>query len=139
MILFFTQTKFKIPYKKNDLKKWIKNIALSENYKVGEVNYIFCDDAYLHTINVKYLNHDTLTDIITFDYTQQNTIHSDIYISVERVRENAVDFNTSFEKELLRVMAHGILHLCGYKDKTKQESELMRQKEEEKTEMFTTD
>lgn len=139
MILFFTQTKFKIPYKKNDLKKWIKNIALSENYRVGEVNYIFCDDAYLHTINVKYLNHDTLTDIITFDYTQQNTIHSDIYISVERVRENAVDFNTSFEKELLRVMAHGILHLCGYKDKTKQESELMRQKEEEKTEMFTTD
>ena len=91
----------------------------------------FCDDEYLHKINVEYLQHDTLTDIITFDYTEGKVLHSDIYISVERVKENAEIFKVPFQRELLRVLAHGLLHLCGYKDKTPKDSALMRQKEEE--------
>ena len=101
-----------------------------------EINYIFCDDDYLHQINVEYLNHDTLTDIITFDYTEDNVLSSDIFISIERVSDNANDFGVTFETELLRVMAHGILHLCGYKDKTEEDSQQMRKKEDEKIIFF---
>ncbi|RIY38050.1 rRNA maturation RNase YbeY [Capnocytophaga canis] len=137
MISFFSETKFKLPYKKNDLKSWVKMICNTENHKIGDINYIFCNDEQLHKINVEYLNHDTLTDIITFDYTEDFQIAGDIYISVERVRDNANDFEVSFKEELLRVMAHGILHLCGYKDKSESESQQMRQKEEEKIRLFT--
>ena len=115
----------------------MKQIALSEGKKLGDINYIFCDDVYLHKINVEYLQHDTLTDIITFDYTEGITLNSDIYISIERVRENADIFGVTFEQELLRVLAHGVLHLCGYKDKTPTDSELMRTKEEEKMKLFS--
>lgn len=115
---------------------WLGNVITSENKKEGEINYIFCDDEYLHKINVEYLNHDTLTDIISFDYSMGNELHGDIFVSIERVRDNAADFNVSFEEELKRVLVHGILHYCGYKDKGEAEELLMRFKEDEKIAMF---
>ena len=102
----------------------------------GEINYIFCDDDYLVEINQHYLDHDTLTDIISFDYSIGKELHGDVYISIERVRENAVDFKVPFEEELKRVLIHGVLHYCGYKDKSEEDEKLMRQKEEEKMKMF---
>ena len=115
---------------------WISAIIFSEEREEGEINFIFCDDDYLHKINLEYLQHDTLTDIISFDYCEGNFLHGDVFISVERVAENAKEFNVSFENELKRVMAHGILHYCGYKDKSNDDEVLMRQKENEKIEMF---
>lgn len=115
---------------------WISAIIFSEERVEGEINFIFCDDDYLHKINLEYLQHDTLTDIISFDYCEGKFLHGDVFISVERVAENAKEYNVSFENELKRVMAHGILHYCGYKDKSKDDEVLMRQKENEKIEMF---
>lgn len=115
---------------------WLGNVITSENRKEGEINYIFCDDEYLHKINVEYLDHDTLTDIISFDYSMGNELHGDIFVSIERVKDNATDFNVSFEEELKRVLVHGILHYCGYKDKGEAEELLMRSKEDEKIAMF---
>ncbi|WPR72240.1 rRNA maturation RNase YbeY [Flavobacterium sp. NG2] len=115
---------------------WLSSVIESENKKEGEINYIFCDDDYLHKINLEYLNHDTLTDIISFDYSMGNELHGDIFVSVERVEDNAKDFNVSFEEELKRVLVHGVLHYCGYKDKTEDDEALMRSKEEEKMKMF---
>ena len=115
---------------------WISRIIESEGFDEGEINYIFCDDEYLHKINVEYLDHDTLTDIISFDYTVGNLIQGDIFVSVERVKDNANDFNVSFEEELKRVLSHGVLHYCGYKDKSPKDEALMRSKEEEKMKMF---
>ena len=111
-------------------------VIVSEKKSEGEINYIFCDDEYLHKINVEYLNHDTLTDIISFDYTVGNELNGDIFVSVERVADNAKDYNDSFEKELKRVLAHGILHYCGYNDRSDADAELMRSKEDEKITMF---
>lgn len=136
MITFDYETDFNLPKSETDFANWIEKIIVSENKELGEINYIFCNDDYLHKINVEYLDHDTLTDIITFDYTEENIISGDILISTERVEDNANDFNVSFQEELLRVMAHGILHLCGYKDKTDEESNFMRQKENEKIAWF---
>lgn len=136
MTSFFNETPFVFPYNKNSVKRWVKSVAKSEGKEAGNINYIFCDDEYLHKINVEYLQHDTLTDIITFDYTEEKVLHSDIYISVERVKENAEIFKVPFQRELLRVLAHGLLHLCGYKDKTAKDSALMRQKEEEMMLLF---
>ncbi|PRZ26235.1 rRNA maturation RNase YbeY [Flavobacterium granuli] len=116
--------------------KWLSEVILSEDKKEGEINYIFCDDEYLHKINVEYLNHDTLTDIISFDYSLGNELNGDIFISVERVQDNANDFKVSFEEELKRVLVHGILHYCGYKDKGDEDEVLMRSKEDEKIVMF---
>jgi probable rRNA maturation factor len=115
---------------------WLSAVILSENKNEGEINYIFCDDEYLHKINLEYLNHDTLTDIISFDYTMGNEISGDIFVSIERVLDNAKDYKTLFEDELKRVLVHGILHYCGYKDKSEDDEELMRSKEDEKTAMF---
>ena len=115
---------------------WIETIVESENKILGEISYIFCDDDYLHEINVQYLNHDTLTDIISFDYSLGNELNGDIFISIERVRDNANDFNVSFNEELKRVMVHGILHYCGYKDKSESDELIMRQKEDEKIQLF---
>ncbi|KIX20527.1 rRNA maturation factor [Flavobacterium sp. 316] len=115
---------------------WINKVIVSENKLLGELNYVFCDDDYLHKINVEYLNHDTLTDIISFDYTEGNIISGDVFVSIERVKDNATDFNVSFADELKRVMIHGILHYCGYKDKTSNEASIMRKKEEEKILLF---
>lgn len=115
---------------------WIETIVESENKILGEISYIFCDDDFLHNINMQYLNHDTLTDIISFDYTEGDVISGDIFISVERVEDNANDFNVTFDEELKRVLAHGILHYCGYKDKSDSDALVMRAKEEEKIKLF---
>jgi probable rRNA maturation factor len=115
---------------------WISEVITSEGKKEGEISYIFCDDDYLLKINQQHLDHDTLTDIISFDYTVGNEISGDIFISVERVKDNASDFNVPFNEELLRVMSHGILHYCGYKDKGEDNEALMRSKEEEKIALF---
>ena len=114
---------------KTKLKLWIKSIVNKEKHVIGTLNYIFCSDDELLEINIKHLNHNTFTDIITFDYTEDKKISSDIFISIDRVIENSKKFDTSFENELHRVMIHGVLHLCGYKDKTKPDAELMRKKE----------
>lgn len=118
--------------------QWLSAVIESENKNEGEINYIFCDDEYLHKINMEYLQHDDLTDIISFDYCVGNEINGDIFISVERVAENAKDYEVELETELLRVMAHGILHYCGYKDKSDEDATLMRSKEDEKMKMFAT-
>ena len=115
---------------------WIETIVESENKILGEISYIFCDDEYLHSINMQYLNHDTLTDIISFDYTEGDIISGDIFVSIERVVDNAKDFNVPFDEELKRVLAHGVLHYCGYKDKSEEDALLMRTKEEEKIKLF---
>ena len=135
MTYFNYETDFELE-NETSYEKWISTIIQSEEKEAGEINYIFCDDDYLLKINVDYLDHDTLTDIISFDYCEGNFLQGDIFISIERVRENAAEFNTIFEEELKRVMAHGILHYCGYKDKSEEESLAMRQKEEEKIKMF---
>ena len=135
MISFNYETDFKL---ENEVQyeEWISRIIESEGFDEGEINYIFCDDDYLHKINVEYLDHDTLTDIISFDYTVGNLIQGDIFVSVERVQDNAKDFNVSFEEELKRVLSHGVLHYCGYKDKSLEDEAVMRSKEEEKMQMF---
>jgi probable rRNA maturation factor len=115
---------------------WIERVIISEGKKLEEISYIFCDDEYLLKLNEEYLDHDTYTDIITFDYSVGKILQGDIYISTERVEENAREYNVSFEEELRRVLIHGILHLAGYKDKTEEESSLMRKKEEEKMQLF---
>ena len=115
---------------------WISKVISSEMKDEGEINYIFCNDDYLIGLNQQYLDHDTLTDIISFDYSIGNELHGDIFISVQRVRENASDFNVTFEEELKRVLVHGILHYCGYKDKSEEDEKLMRQKEDGKMKMF---
>lgn len=135
MILFHYETDFLLE-NEDTYQSWIETVVQSEQKIVGEINYIFCDDDYLHEINVKYLNHNTLTDIISFDYSEFDTISGDIFISIDRVRENAQNFSIDFHQELLRVMAHGILHYCGYKDKSESDVLLMREKENEKIELF---
>lgn len=129
MISFNYETEFKLE-DETQFQSWISNVIEEENCNEGELNYIFCDDEYLHKINVEYLNHDTLTDIISFDYSVGKELHGDIFISIERVADNAKDFEVTFKKELQRVMIHGILHYCGYKDKTEDEKQEMRSKEE---------
>lgn len=122
--------------REDEIRMWLANVVQSEYYTVGSISYIFCDDDFLHALHKKYLNKDSLTDIITFDYVQGKEVSGDIFISVDRVRENAEDYNCSFEKELNRVMIHGLLHLMGYKDGNKEDIAMMRRKEEEKLKLF---
>ncbi len=131
MITFNYETEFELA-NEDKYALWLAAVIASENKKEGDITFIFCDDDYLHKINLEYLNHDDLTDIISFDYSVGNELHGDIFVSVERVRDNATDFKVSFEEELHRVLVHGILHYCGYKDKTESDAVIMRQKEEEK-------
>lgn len=126
---FFQDVKISLT-NRTDLKKHILSIFKAEGKKAGSVNYIFCTDKALLGINQKYLKHDFYTDIITFDLSEGKIIQSDIYISVDRVRENAASLGISLTSELHRVIFHGILHLCGYSDKSKKQSEEMRSKED---------
>ena len=135
MISFNYETDFELG-NEEAFSSWISKVITSENKKEGEINFIFCDDDYLHKLNVEYLDHDTLTDVISFDYSVGNELHGDVFISTERVSDNAKDFNIAFEEEIKRVIIHGILHYCGYKDKSQDEEALMRSKEEEKINMF---
>lgn len=109
---------------------WIKESAKREKRGIGDINYIFCSDDYLLALNQEFLSHKTLTDIITFDYSEAGAISGEIYISLERVRENSLKFKTTLQNEILRVMIHGVLHLVGYKDKKPKEVAEMRKKEE---------
>lgn len=115
---------------KQKIKKWIKHIAMEEGFTIKELNYIFCSDEFLYQMNVNYLDHHTYTDIITFDNTEkEKVIEGDIFISMDRVRENAAIQKENFPDELARVMTHGLFHLCGIKDKSTEDRELMRSKE----------
>lgn len=142
MISFhFNSIKKPVFFKSTIIKSWLKKIAEKENFSIKELNYIFLTDEELLQINIDYLNHDTYTDIITFDNSDVSSritkkIESDIFISLERVEANAKKFNTTLQNELQRVMAHGLLHLCGYKDKKKSDIEMMRKKEEESLELW---
>lgn len=135
MVIFNYETDFQLE-NESKYEDWIDSIIESEDKEPGEINYIFCDDDYLLEINKQYLDHDTLTDIISFDYCIGDLISGDIFISIDRIKDNAQEYDVSFNNELLRVMSHGILHYCGYKDKTQDEQLLMRTKEQEKINMF---
>ena len=128
MINFNYETDFKLD-SEGEIEKWISNTIAAEQFKLEEINYVFCDDDYLLKLNVEFLDHDTLTDIISFDYSVGKIIQGDIFISIERVVDNANDFGVVFEEELKRVIIHGILHYCGYKDKTDADAKVMREKE----------
>ena len=128
MITFNYETSFQLNTE-SILEKWIQNVVELHGFELGEINYIFCDDAYLHKLNIEFLQHDTLTDVISFDNTLGKLINGDIYISIERVEDNAKDFKVSFDEELHRVMIHGVLHYTGLKDKTNNEKQIMRQSE----------
>lgn len=120
------------------LKNWLKSVLEAEGFVLGDVNYVFCSDEYLLKINVEYLDHDYLTDIITFDNSEdEELIEGDIFISIDRVVDNARTFEVSTEHELRRVLVHGILHLCGYLDKTNEEEQLMREKENHYLQLFS--
>lgn len=129
-IQFFEQDiTFQLP-EPEQTRQWILDVILRENHQLKHLNYIFCSDDYLAEINQEYLNHDTYTDIVTFDNSDDESIEGDIFISIDRVRENARDLQTDFDKELHRVIIHGVLHLLGYRDETKAEEELMRKTED---------
>ena len=129
MINYNFETDFNLVNQKK-ITEWITNTIHKENCKLEEISYIFCDDKYLLDLNINYLDHDTLTDIISFDYSVGKIISGDIFISIERVKENAENFKVDFKNELHRVIIHGILHYCGYKDKTEDEKKEMRYKED---------
>ena len=135
IINFYSENDFEFKDEKS-FDKWIRKVIASEDKELGEINYIFCDDHYLYKINLKFLKHDTYTDIISFDNSDGNELHGDIFISTDRVSENAKDYNVDFSEEFKRVVIHGILHLCGYGDKTESEATLMRQREDEKIALF---
>ena len=129
-INFFFEDIKKTDFKRITIKNWILKCIKKYNKSAGNINFIFCSDSYLIEINKKYLNHDYYTDIITFDYCEGEIINGDIYISAERVKENAKDLNENFNVELRRVVIHGILHLLGLKDATKDEKSGMREAED---------
>ncbi len=129
MISYFSETNFEL-LNQSSITHWIESAISSEGYQPGEINYIFCDDDCLLDKNIKYLKHNTLTDIISFDYREGNTLNGDIFISIDRVKENARDLGHLFEDELCRVMIHGVLHYCGYQDKTEKEQIEMTTKED---------
>ena len=114
---------------KAPVTKCINALVKQESREIGDIAFVFCDDNYLHKINLEFLDHDAYTDIITFDYSIGNEVVSEIYISVDRVAENAKRYNQTFENEIHRVMIHGVLHLCGYKDKLAEDKQIMRDKE----------
>lgn len=131
-ISFFTEDHVTHPFPESetDFVQWLSNVVKNEKKTIAALNYIFCSDDYLLEINIKYLGHDYYTDIITFPYKEGDELESDMYISLDRVRENAHDFKVTFDNELKRVMVHGLLHLMGYGDKSPDEIRLMREKED---------
>ncbi len=132
MSVFFSNADIDFSFdKKETIKKWIAEIISRHGKKLGKISYLFCSDEMIYDYNVRFLNHDTYTDIITFDYVEGNLVSGDIMISVDRVGENANSFSASFESELHRVIIHGVLHLLGFKDKSPDDAAMMRQKENE--------
>ncbi len=137
MIEFNYETNFKLD-NEEVIQKWISACVDAYGFKEGELNYIFCDDVYLLKLNVEFLEHDTLTDIISFDYTMGKLISGDIFISVERVLENAQTFSQTIDNEIRRVMIHGVLHYMGFKDKSLKDKEIMRAEEDKCLALFNT-
>jgi rRNA maturation RNase YbeY len=135
MVEFNYETEFKLE-NQSEIAKWISSCISTYGFSEGEINFIFCDDAYLLKLNVEFLEHDTLTDIISFDYTLGKLISGDIFISVERVKENAQNFTQTFENELNRVIIHGVLHYLGFKDKSSEDKSKMRIEEEKCLELL---
>lgn len=130
-ILFFNEDNTYQVRQKLPLKRWIKTTITAEGFKTGDISFILCSDAYLLEINKQYLQHDTYTDIVTFDSSEgDDVIDGDIFISIDRIKENALKFGVSERDELHRVVIHGILHLCGYGDKSKEDKERMTGKED---------
>ena len=136
MVNFFFEDIDEFEIKKHDVEKNIEKLVTNENRILGDVNYILCSDAYLLDINRQYLNHDYYTDVISFDYCEENVISGDIFISVDTVADNAKEYGTTFENELERVMIHGVLHFVGYNDKSDEESKTMRAKENQYLSLF---
>lgn len=135
MIDFSSQTNFDL----TDVRiygDWLTSVADSYNATIESVGYVFCDDDFLHGINLEHLNHDTYTDIITFDYGSSDLLEGEIYISIDRVRENATELHQDFEEELRRVMVHGILHMLGFDDHTAEDKQKMRLLEDENIKLF---
>lgn len=130
MIEFSSQNDFVLEQSER-VESWLKATALKESYGIDSLGYVFCSDDFLLEINQQFLDHDTLTDIVTFDYTEGTILNGEIYISTDRVADNAKDFNVDFDTELRRVIIHGLLHMCGYGDKTEDEKTRMRSKEDE--------
>ena len=130
MIEFSSQNDFVLEQFER-VEDWLKAAALKESYGIESLGYVFCSDDFLLEINQQFLDHDTLTDIVTFDYTEETILNGEIYISTDRVADNAKDFNVDFDTELRRVIIHGLLHMCGYGDKTEEEKLQMRSKEDE--------
>ena len=118
-------------FNKTTVTEWLNSCIQDLDYKTGEISIIFCSDDYLLDINKKYLNHDYFTDVITFNYNENNTIIGDLFISIDRVKENAKELKVDFNNELYRVIIHGVLHLCGYNDKTQDQQKEIRTKEDE--------
>ena len=112
----------------NAIEEWLKSVIKAEGSTLGELNYIFCSDEYLYKMNIEYLQHDTYTDVITFQYAEE-VVHGDVFISIDRIHDNAAHFDVTIEEELSRVLVHGLLHLLGYKDKTEIEQTEMTSKE----------
>ncbi|MDF1548866.1 MAG: rRNA maturation RNase YbeY [Bacteroidales bacterium] len=135
-VLFFTEDVKEVRIPKRKVKTWVNQCITAQHKITGEINYIFCSDEYLRGINMQYLNHDYYTDIITFNYNENKTIKGDIYISLDRVRDNAVSYKVNFHTELQRVVIHGILHLLGLKDSTPKQKEIMRKAEDECIEKY---
>ena len=136
-IYFFSEEVKFVLNEKLNRKRWLKRIATNAGFNIKELNYVFCSDEYLYRMNLEYLSHETYTDIITFDNSEKKLdIEGDIFVSIDRVRENAKTHTQEVETELNRVLVHGLLHLMGYKDKTKEESSLMRLKEEESIKLY---
>jgi len=129
MINFNYETDF-VLRNENEVRQWLSVCIEAYGFKLGDVNYIFCDDKYLHKLNIEFLNHDTLTDIISFDYTLGKLVGGDIFVSVERVRENATEYTQTVDNEVNRVIIHGLLHFMGFKDKSNKEKEIMRAEED---------
>ena len=131
MSVFFHKENVSFSINEELVVKWLDESVRSLGFVIGELSFIFCSDEYLKEINVKYLNHDFFTDVITFDYSKEKLLFGDVYVSTDRVKENAKTYSSSFNKELFRVIIHGVLHLCGFNDKTKKEKTLIRSKENE--------
>ncbi len=130
-IHYFTEDVEEIKLNKKKVSSWIKTCVLQNNKKEGDLNFIFCSDEYLKEINIQYLKHDYYTDIITFGYNEQDILAGDIFISVDRIADNAMNFNVSFNDELLRVIIHGVLHLIGFNDTNQKQKKEMKNQEDE--------
>lgn len=129
MKIFFHKESVSFPLDASAINVWIENAVLSLGYSLKNLSFVFCDDEYLKNINVKYLGQDYYTDVISFDYSTEEGLVGDVFISIERVRENANNFKVSFNEELFRVIIHGVLHLCGFNDKTDKEIKEIRKQE----------